>query len=117
MIGFYIALKAKKLNEVARLQACQSNLESKQGEFRENEGKCLEPDLTLTTWHGNHASDFDEIRDADIHASYLELSGEQFTKVFDAITAKIAALQAEIASIQATIDRLLAEQAAASAQS
>ncbi|MEK3934615.1 DUF5082 family protein [Sporosarcina sp. FSL W7-1349] len=117
MIAFYIALKAKKLNEVARLQACQANLESKQGEFQQNEGKCLEPELTLTTWHGKHASDFDDIRDADIHASYLELSGDQFTKVFDAIAAKIAELQAEIVQIQATIDRLLAEQAAASAQS
>lgn len=112
MIGFYIALKAKLMNDVARLQACKGELSGKQSEFHDNEKKCMEPELTLTTWHGKHADEFDEIREADIHASYVELSGDQFTKVYDAIDAKIAELNAEIASIQATIDRLLAEQAA-----
>ena len=113
MIGFYIALKAKKMKDVARLQACKGELSGKQSEFHDNEKKCMEPELTLTTWHGNHADEFDEVREADIHASYVELSGDQFTKAYDAIDAKIAELNAEIESIQATIDRLLAEQEAA----
>ncbi|KXH78556.1 DUF5082 family protein [Sporosarcina sp. HYO08] len=112
MIAYYINLKAKKLKEIERLNACKSSLQSKQGEFNDNEHKCLEPELTTATWHGQHASEFEDIREAGIHTPYLEIAGAQFAKVYDAIATKIAALQAEVISIQQTIDRLLAEQAA-----
>lgn len=98
--------------KITRLNACQASLTGKQGEFQSNEPKCMDPELTPTTWHGTLATAFDEIREAGIHQPYLEIIGTQFGAVFAAIAAKIAELQAEIVSIQATIDRLLAEEAA-----
>lgn len=77
-----------------------------------NEHKCLEPELSATTWQGRHATDFQAIREEGIHTAYLEIAGTQFANVYSAIAAKIASLQAEIASIQQTIERLLAEEAA-----
>lgn len=111
MLGYYYALLHKKQEEIRRLNECQSSLSDKQAQFNENEHKCLEPELTTTTWHGTLATSFDEIREAGIHTSFLEIAGAQFAAVFSAITAKIASLQAEIASIQQIIAELLAEEA------
>ncbi|MET3656304.1 YwqH-like family protein [Sporosarcina psychrophila] len=112
MLGYYYALLSKKEGEVARLNACQSSLSEKQQQFTMNEHKCLEPELSPTTWHGRHATDFQAIREGGIHTAFLEIAGAQFVNVYSAIAAKIASLQAEIASIQQTIERLLAEEAA-----
>src|SRR6185437_8593392 len=87
-----------------------------QQEFSSNEHKCLEPELTVRTWHGEHASKFDDIRDAGIHAPYLEIIGAQFSKVFTVIAEKIASLLMEIASIERIIASILAEQAAEAAR-
>lgn len=116
MLAYYYALLRKKQGEVARLNSCQASLQGKQQEFTANEHKCLEPELAVRTWHGKHASDFDNIREARIHAPYLEIAGAQFSKVFAAIAAKISSLLAEIASIEQTIARILAEQAAEAAR-
>ena len=112
MLGYYYALLKKKKEEVARLNLCQSLLSKKQGQFQENEHKCLEPELSTTTWHGRNANDFQEVREEGIHTSYLEIAGAQFATVFSAISRKIAELQIEIISIQQTIERLLAQEAA-----
>lgn len=116
MLAYYYALLRKKQGEVARLNSCQASLQGKQQEFTANEQECLEPELTVRTWHGKHGSDFDNIREAQIHAPYLEIIGAQFSKVFAAIAAKISSLLAEIASIEQTIARILAEQAAEAAR-
>ena len=108
MLSFLYAEKARKEREVERLNECRNSLQGKQGEFNANEPKCLEPELTLKTWHGEHASDFEDIRDSGIHAPYLEIAGEQFRKVFEKIAQKIASLKLEIAEIQRQIDRILA---------
>lgn len=116
MLAYYYALLRKKQGEVARLNSCQASLQGKQHEFSANEHKCLEPELAVRTWHGKHASDFDDIREARIHTPYLEIVGAQFSKVFAVIAAKISSLLAEIASIEQTIARILAEQAAEAAR-
>ena len=115
MLGYYYALLHKKQEELRRLIECQGLLTAKQGEFSENEYKCLEPELTTTTWFGTLATSFDDIRESGIHASYLEITGAQFAAVFSAISSKITSLIAEIASIQQTIANLLAEEARAKA--
>ncbi|WP_301107137.1 DUF5082 family protein [Sporosarcina sp.] len=109
MLFYYYALKAKKQRDVERLNACQGELQTIQSEFTDNAWKCLDPELTTMTWQGKHANDFEDIRNSGIHSPYLEITGEQFEKVFNAIMTKITELIAEIASIQQTIDRLLAE--------
>ncbi len=111
MLGYYIALLAKKKEDLQRLTACQSSLQGKQSEFNTNEPKCLEPELTATTWQGTHADKFDDIRESGIHTSYVDISGSQFSNVFSAISAKISELIAEIASIEQIIANLRAEQA------
>lgn len=107
-LSYYYALLRQKENEVERLIQCRSSLEGTQQEFYDNEEKCLEPELSLHTWHGNHASDFQEIRESGIHESYLDIAGNQFSRVFQAIANKIASLRAEIAEIRRIIARLLA---------
>jgi hypothetical protein len=105
-LAYYYALLREKQEDVRRLNACRTSLQGKQQEFYENEYKCLDPELSTTTWHGNHASNFQEIRESGIHLSYVDIENNQFSKVFDAIADKIASLQAEIASIRRTIARL-----------
>lgn len=112
MITYWYTKLAEVQMKINRLNECQSSLTGKQGEFQANEPKCMEPELTPTTWHGTLATAFDQIREAGIHQPYLDIIGSQFGDVFTAITAKIAELQAEMVSIRATIDRLLAEEAA-----
>ncbi|MBD7943131.1 DUF5082 domain-containing protein [Psychrobacillus sp. AK 1817] len=103
---------AKKEEEIRRLNECQSSLTGKQSEFTSNEPKCMEPELTTTTWYGTLATAFDEIRESGIKAPYQEIIGTQFSAVFSAISAKIAEIQAEIAALRATIARIAAEEAA-----
>src|SRR4051794_12704393 len=97
MLAFYYAQLRKKQGEVARLNSCQASLQGKQQQFSTNEKKCLEPELTVKTWHGKHASQFEDTREAGIHAPYLEIIGAQFSKVFTVIAEKIASLLMEIA--------------------
>lgn len=110
MPGYYYALLAKKKEDLQRLTACQSSLQGKQSEFNTNEPKCLEPELTATTWQGTNADKFDDIRESGIHTSYVDISGSQFSNVFSAISTRISELNAEIASIEQTIANILAEQ-------
>ena len=116
MLGYYYALLHKKQEELKRLIECQGSLSEKQAQFNENEHKCLEPELTTTTWFGTLATSFDDIREAGIHASYLEITGAQFSAVFSAISNKITSLIAEIESIKQIIANLLAEEARARAE-
>jgi len=111
LLGYYYALLHKKQEELKRLIECQGLLSEKQAQFNENEYKCLEPELTTTTWFGTLATSFDDIREAGIHASYLEITGAQFSAVFSAISNKITSLIAEIESIKQIIANLLAEEA------
>lgn len=115
MLSYYYALLHKKQEELRRLIECQGSITEKQGQFSENEHKCMEPELTTTTWHGTLATSFDDIREAGIHTSFLEIVGAQFAAVFSAISSKITSLMAEIESIQQTIANLLAEEARAKA--
>ena len=116
MPAYYIAEIARKRKEIERLNECQGSMQVKQGEFDENVDKCLDPELTITTWHGNHASEFDDIRNSGIHTPYLEIAGAQFSKVFAAIAKKIEDLEAEIVKLQQIIDSILAARAAQAAQ-
>lgn len=110
------ALKAKKQKEIEELQKCRGLLEKKQGEFNENADKCLDPELTDKKWHGNHATEFDDIRVSGIHTPYLEIAGAQFSDAFAVIAEKITSLLKEIEEIQQMIDSILAARAAQAAQ-
>lgn len=110
------ALKAKKQKEIEELQKCQGLLEKKQVEFDENAEKCLDPELSSKKWHGDHATEFDDIRESGIEAPYLEIAGTQFSDVFAVIAEKITSLLKEIEEIQQQIDSILAARAAQAAE-
>lgn len=111
-LAFYYALLAKKQSDLLRLESCNSNLQTKQGEFTENEPLMTEPPLTTTTWHGNWAQAFDDIRENGILASYIEIETTQFSAAFEALAEKIKEIKEEIERIQQIIAQLLAEQSA-----
>ncbi|EMR07766.1 hypothetical protein C772_00094 [Bhargavaea cecembensis DSE10] len=115
MIGYYLMLIELKRQQIRRLNTCQGELQGKQGEFQQNEPKCMEPELTTKTWHGNLATAFDEIRETGIKTPYQDVSGPQFDAAYSAISAKIAELEAEIASLEAIVAQLRAAEAAARA--
>ena len=115
MLSYYLALLAKKQEEVSRLNTCKSSLSGKRADFQSNQHKCLEPHLTTTTWHGTLADGFDNIREGGIEASYLEIMGSQFNAAFTAIDNKIASLEAEIEQIKRIIAEIRAREAAEAA--
>lgn len=72
------------------------------------------PSLTTTTWHGNWAKTFDDIRENGILASYMEIETTQFSATFEALATKIKEIIEEIERIKQIIAQLLAEQSALS---
>ncbi|MFG6495746.1 DUF5082 family protein [Fictibacillus sp. UD] len=94
---------SKAQEELNRLYLCQSKLTYKQHEFMLLEKKCLDPELSPSTWHGNHAMQFQSIRESSIHADCLDIGSNQFAAIFDAISSKIAMLNSEISSLQQSI--------------
>lgn len=107
-LAYYYALLAKKQSDLLRLESCESKLQTKQAEFVENESLMTEPALTTTTWHGNWAQAFDDIRENGVLASYIEVETTQFSAAFDALTTKIEEIKEEIKRIQEIIAQLLA---------
>lgn len=109
----YLEARLRQLQEeLARLITCQSLLSAKQQEFSENAKKCLEPELSTNTWHGNHATEFQTIRREGIHESYMEIVDKQFTKALKVLSDKIASHHKEIIVVKATIAALRAAQMA-----
>ncbi len=109
-LSFYYALLAKKKSELQRLEACNSKLKGKQQEFADNQELMTKPALSLTTWHGNHATSFDGIREDGVLASYKEIQGTQFSKTFAELAAKIEEIKEEIRMIEQMIAQLLANE-------
>ena len=69
------------------------------------------PALSLTTWHGDHATGFDGfdgIREGGGLAGYQEIQGAQFSKAFAELAAKSEEVGQEILSIEQMIAQLLA---------
>ena len=113
-LAFYYALLAKKQSDLNRLETCGNKLQSKQGEFTNNQNLMTEPSLSTTTWHGNWAQTFDDIRVNGVLASYIEIETTQFSATFQALAAKIKEIKEEIERIKRIIAQLLAEQSALS---
>lgn len=111
-LAYWYALLAKKQSDLVRLQTCNGQLIGKQGEFSNNQYLMTEPVLTATTWKGTLATQFDNIRNDGILASYQEIETTQFSNTFTTLSNKIKEITQEIQSIKATIAQLEAELAA-----
>ncbi|OIK13886.1 DUF5082 family protein [Bacillus sp. MUM 13] len=106
MLEYYNAQLIKKQKDITRLNSMKASLDIKMGEFKANENKSLEPELTSKAWFGKHADEFQRIRQLGIKDAYGEITGEQFTVIFTAISDKIAEINLEIESIKSTIATL-----------
>lgn len=104
--AFYYALLAKKKRDLQRLEACSGKLGGKQQEFADNQELMTKPALSLTTWHGDHATGFDGIRKGGVLAGYQEIQGAQFNKAFAELAAKSEEVGQEILSIEQMIAQL-----------
>ncbi|MGD6964309.1 YwqH-like family protein [Fictibacillus phosphorivorans] len=103
MLSYYYAMISKAREDQKRLYMCQSKLMYKQHDFILLQNKCLDPELSPSTWHGQHAMQFQSIRESGIKADCIEISSNQFEAIFDMISSKIAMLNAEISSLQQSI--------------
>lgn len=120
MLGYYYALLKKMQNDISRLTSMQAIIQNSLSEFRSISQKSVEPELSSTTWIGKHASDFQDIRESSIMASYEEITDTQFPEIFRVIADKIVQINLEIESIKTVIATLEAaeeaERAAAAAK-
>ena len=86
----------------------KANLARKQSEFAENQQYMIKPSLTPTTWHGNWATSFDDIRRNGILESYNEIQKSQFNTTFAVIVREMEEIRQEIQRILQIIAQLLA---------
>ncbi len=110
----YYALLAKKKSDLQRLEACSGKLVGKQQEFADNLELMTKPALSLTTWHGDHASGFDGIREDGVLASYQEILDTQFSRALGESAAKMEEIKEGIESIEQMLAQLLANESAPS---
>lgn len=98
---------AEKKEQLERLKNCKSELDGYQVEFGQNNYLVKDPDLSATTWKGNLAEKFTDIRE-DMDAAYKDISGTQLDTAITAIENKIANIKAEIQSLQSAISAEIA---------
>lgn len=94
----------EKQEQLTRLQTCESELIGCQSEFSTQKYLCTEPALSTHTFHGNLATEFDQIRDHGILDAYKDIQINQFNHAFQVIEEKISQLQLEISSIKQEIE-------------
>ncbi|MDQ0230659.1 prefoldin subunit 5 [Metabacillus malikii] len=98
---------AEKKEQLERLKSCATELDGYQAEFSQNQHLVKDPDLSGTTWKGNLADKFIDIRE-DMEGVYKDLSGYQLDTAITAIENKIATIKAEIQSLQVAISAEIA---------
>lgn len=99
-LSYYYALLKQKQSELSRLQTCDHQLQNKQQDFFHYETDVLHPELSTSTWQGQLANQFNEIRTEKMLVQYNDMKIKQFDNTFTAIDQKIKQLEAEIRSIQ-----------------
>ncbi|MCA0172647.1 DUF5082 family protein [Bacillus sp. RAR_GA_16] len=93
---------AEKRAQLVRLQSSLVKLDSLQGEFIQNKQLVDQPELTPTTWAGELANSFQNIRE-DMKASYQDLSINQVNSALNTMENKAADLRREIQTLEFNI--------------
>ncbi|MCM3180968.1 YwqH-like family protein [Cytobacillus horneckiae] len=109
-IGYYYNLLQEKKAQLARLQSCNGKLQGTQQEFAHYKNTVLQPELSASTWQGNLANQFEDIRNSGMLSSYQDIQSNQFNQVFSSLHSKIQQINNEISSIQHTITYLEAQE-------
>ncbi len=93
---------AEKRAQLVRLQSSLVKLDSLQGEFMQNKQLVDQPELTPSTWAGELANSFQNIRE-DMKASYQDLSINQVNSALNTMENKAADLRREIQTLEFNI--------------
>ena len=93
---------AEKRAQLVRLQSSLVKLDGLQGEFIQNKQLVDQPELTPSTWAGELANSFQNIRE-DMKASYQDLSINQVNSALNTMENKAADLRREIQTLEFNI--------------
>ncbi len=93
---------AEKRAQLVRLQSSLVKLDSLQGEFMQNKQLVDQPELTPSTWAGELANSFQNIRE-DMKASYQDLSINQVNTALNTMENKADHLRREIQTLEFNI--------------
>ncbi|QQK77579.1 DUF5082 family protein [Salicibibacter cibarius] len=80
---------ASAREDLQRLQECRARLISRQSTLDSAKSDFKEPELTADTWHGEHATKFDDIRDSGIVTPYDNLADVKVPEAIDQVDARI----------------------------
>ncbi|KGX92808.1 hypothetical protein N781_15705 [Pontibacillus halophilus JSM 076056 = DSM 19796] len=95
----------EKQEQLERLHQAGRELNDVQDEFYDKRHLVKEPELTPTTWKGNLANEFDEIRER-MDVAYTDVSSNQMGDAYAAITSKMDEIRSQIGILH---DRISAE--------
>ncbi|WP_273834303.1 YwqH-like family protein [Guptibacillus sedimenti] len=93
---------AEKRAQLVRLQSSIVKLDGLQNEFIQNKQLVEQPELTPTTWAGELANSFQNIRE-DMKASYQNLSINQVNSALNTMENKADHLRREIQTLEFNI--------------
>ncbi|MYL64451.1 DUF5082 domain-containing protein [Bacillus hwajinpoensis] len=93
---------AEKRAQLVRLQSSIVKLDGLQTEFIQNKQFVEQPELTPTTWAGELANSFQNIRE-DMKASYQDLSINQVNSALNTMENKADHLRREIQTLEFNI--------------
>ncbi|RDE31246.1 DUF5082 domain-containing protein [Parageobacillus thermoglucosidasius] len=110
-LAYYYSLLRKKEEELQRVYRCEAKLLNSQAEFQAYQRFVMEPELSSNTWDGKKAEKFQQIRHEDMLESYQDMMEQQFSVVFDQLSAKVSDIKEEINLIRQMIAQLEAQQA------
>ncbi|GMN98885.1 DUF5082 domain-containing protein [Parageobacillus thermoglucosidasius] len=110
-LASYYSLLRKKEEELQRVYHCEAKLLNSQAEFQAYQRFVMEPELSSNTWDGKKEEKFQQIRHEDMLESYQDMMEQQFSVVFDQLSAKANDIKEEINLIRQMIAQLEAQQA------
>jgi Domain of unknown function (DUF5082) len=93
---------AEKRAQLIRLQASLTKLDGLQSEFIQNKQLVDQPELTPTTWAGELANSFQNIRE-DMKMAYQDLSINQVNSALNTMENKADHLRREIQALELNI--------------
>lgn len=105
-IAALLELLRLKREQLRRLNNCNIQLSQCQSDFYANEYLCVEPQLTLNTWAGTLADEFDQQRDTGILANYKDIETAQFNSTYRVLHDTIRRIELEIQIIEQRIEAL-----------
>lgn len=106
----------RKEEELQRLQDALTDLGDNKSDFLESKTKCLKPECTSNTLHGDNEEDLDDFREGTLRKSFLAIPNEDISDAEETIQEKIEQLKQEIKSLESTIAGLETQQSVLSAK-